>query len=139
MSIRNLALLAGALMISASAASAQDVGNYKSAAYTAPDTEEVIVQAPDIRSERNPVFGLPGKAMLSRRVAFNDLDLRDPSDARALRQRVRDTARDVCETLRDAYPQRQQPGTSCYRDAVNDAMPRADAAIRDARFARRDD
>lgn len=130
----NIALLAGGLMLSASVASAQDVSNYKAAAYTAPDTEEVIVTAPDIRVERNPVFGLPGKATLSRRVSFSDLDLRDRNDARTLRQRVRETAREVCDTLRDAQPLRQQPGTSCYRDALNDAMPRADAAIREARY-----
>jgi UrcA family protein len=136
-SLRNLALFTGALLASVAASSAQDVSNYKAAAYTAPDTEEVIVTAPNIRMERNPVFGLPGKATLSRHVAFNDLDLRDPKDARALRARVRASAREICDTLADAQPLRQQPGTSCYRDAVNDAMPRADAAIREARYSAR--
>jgi UrcA family protein len=135
MRVRNLAIFAGSLMLAASASVAQDTGNYEAAAYTA-DTEEVIVTAPDIRVERNPVFGLPGKATLSRRVAYSDLDLTDPNDARMLRQRVRETARDICDTLRDAYPLRQQPGTSCYRDALKDAMPRTDAAIREARYSR---
>lgn len=136
MSVRNLAAIAGALMLSASAVAAQEA-NYNPAAYTAADTEEVIVTAPDIRMERNPVFGLPGKATLSRRVAFNDLDLRDPKDARELRDRVRNTAREICDTLADAQPLRQQPGTSCYRDALKEAMPRADAAIREARYSPR--
>jgi len=132
--MRNLALFVSAMALSASAAAAQDSSNYNAAAYTAPDTEEVIVTAPDIRVEHNPVFGLPGKASLTRRVSFSDLDLSDPQGARELRARVRETARDICDTLRDAYPLRQQPGTSCYRDALKDAMPRADAAIRDARY-----
>ena len=132
MTVRHLAMISGLLMLSASAAAAQEA-NYNPAAY-APDAEQVIVTAPDIRVERNPVFGLPGKATLTRRVSFNDLDLRDPHDASRLRERVRQTARDICDTLRDAYPLRQQPGTSCYRDAVADAMPRATAAIRDARY-----
>ena len=136
MPIRNLAVVAGALLLSVSAAPAQELAQYKSAAYT-PGTEEVIVTAPDIHMERGSIFGLPGKATLSRRVAFNDLDLTEPSDARMLRQRVRDTARDVCDTLRDAYPVHEQPGTSCYRDALKDAMPRADAAIREARTSAR--
>jgi len=147
MTVRNLAAIAGALLLSVSAAAAMEIGNYNTpeaapddrinaAAYT-PDTEEVIVTAPDIRMERNPVFGLPGKVTLSRRVAFNDLDLRDRSDARILRQRVRESAREICDTLADAQPLRQQPGTSCYRDALNDAMPRVDAAIREARYPAR--
>jgi len=134
--LRNLALFVSAMALSATAAAAQDA-NYNTAAYTAPDTEEVIVTAPDIRLERNPVFGLPGKASLSRHVSYSDLDLTDPRDAGTLRQRVRETARDICDTLRDAYPLRQQPGTSCYRDALKDAMPRADSAIRDARYSAR--
>ena len=133
MSIRNLAAMAAVLMLSASATVAQEA-NYNPAAYTASSTEEVIVTAPDIRVERNPVFGLPGKATLSRRVAYNDLDLTDPQSARELRARVRESAREICDTLRDAYPLRQQPGTSCYHDALKDAMPRADAAIRSARY-----
>jgi UrcA family protein len=131
-SLHNIALFTAALFLTAATAQAQDY-NYNRTAYT-PDTEEVIVTAPDIRVERNPVFGLPGKASLTRRVAYNDLDLTDPGDARELRNRVRETARDICDTLRDAYPLRQQPGTSCYRDALKDAMPRADAAIRSARY-----
>src|SRR5690242_9171144 len=133
MSVRNLAAIAGALFLSVSAAAAQE-SNYNAIAYTAPDTEEVIVTAPDIRVERNPVLGLPGKATLTRRVSYSDLDLTDPRGARELRARVRESARDICDTLRDAYPLRQQPGTSCYRDALKDAMPRADAAIRSARY-----
>lgn len=146
-SLRNLTLFTGALMLSASAAAAMDMGNFNKhtppadtrlsqAAYT-PDTEEVIVTAPNIRMERNPVFGLPGKASLSRRVAYSDLDLTVPKDARELRARVRASAREICDTLRDAHPVREASGTSCYRDALNDAMPRVDSAIREARFTAR--
>ncbi|MBL6853252.1 MAG: UrcA family protein [Alphaproteobacteria bacterium] len=131
--LQNLSLFTAALVMSAVAAQAQDA-NYNPAAYTPPDTEEVIVTAPDIRMERNPAAGLPGKATLSRTVSYSDLDLGTVGGARTLRARVRETARDICDTLRDAYPLRQQPGTSCYRDALKDAMPRADAAIRDARW-----
>ncbi|HEY4942784.1 MAG TPA: UrcA family protein [Rhizomicrobium sp.] len=130
MSVHSLlkpALLASALgtLLAIPAANAQDNGRYSNAAYSN-DNETVTVTAPNFRVQRG-TFGTPQKVSLSRAVPYDDLDLRTPQDARALRQRVAETARDICDQLADAYPGPEASGTSCYRSA------RADEAIRDAR------
>ena len=135
MFVRNLAAIAGTLMLSASAALAQDA-NYNATAYTL-DSEPVVVSAPRAHLESGPWFGPSNRATLSREVAFDDLNLSNPRDARELRQRVRATAHDVCDTLRDAYPGSLKP-ESCYTNALNGAMPRAEAAIREARYSARE-
>ncbi|HXC54836.1 MAG TPA: UrcA family protein [Rhizomicrobium sp.] len=131
-----LALLASALgmVLAAPSALAQDVGRYGDTTYNNNSTSEsVTVTAPNITRERD-LPGLPGKMTLSQEVSYHDLDLTTRDGDRALRERVRDTARDVCNQLREQYPLHEQPlATKCYEGALKDAMLRADAAIRDAR------
>ena len=129
-----LALLAGAVdaICAASSASAQDYGRTDEQAATGP-AEQVIVISPIYRAERH-TLGLPGTVSLSREVSYSDLDLTTRDGARALRARVRDMARDVCDELRDADPVREQPGaTKCYEGAYKNGMLRVGDAIRDAR------
>jgi len=133
-SFRRLALFgcAAGLLFATPAAFAQQDGNYNEAAY-APDSETVIVEAPNIHAERN-TFGLPGKLTASRAVPYDDLDLATHDGARELRERVRQTAQDICRELDDASGTREQPGaTKCYEGALKTAMVRANAAIHDAR------
>ena len=133
--IRHLALAGafGALFL-APAAFAQDTDNYNAAAYSPDTTEQVIVVAPDISEERSNAFGHLDKVSMSLRVPFDDLDLTTRDGAHALRDRVRNAARDVCAKLADEYPFKQQPGsTKCYEGALKNGMLRADAAIRDSR------
>lgn len=135
-SIRLLALAASAAgaLLAGSAALAQDTDNYNEAAYSADPTEQVIVVAPDIREDRSGAFGLLNKVSMSRPVSYHDLDLTTRDGARELRDRVRDTARDICQQLAEEYPYKQQPGsTKCYEGALKNGMVRADAAIRQAR------
>lgn len=120
------------LALSASPVAAQDYG-YDDQSYSNGPSEQIEVIAPRYRAEQRPVNAPPGKLSLSVAVHFGDLDLRTREGAHELRARVRDAARDVCDQLRDAYPVKQQPGTNCYKDAVDNAMARADSAIRDAR------
>lgn len=129
-----LALLAGAAFGAGSAA-AQDYGRTGDP-YATGSTEQVIVIHPRYRAYRDGQgIGLPGKMSLSRDVSYSDLDLRSREGARELRVRVDEMARDVCRELRDTYPLREQPGaTKCYEGAYRDAIVKADAAIRDARF-----
>ena len=134
MNVRNLAAFAGVLMLSASAALAQEA-NYNPAAY-APDREEVIVTAPGMHFNHGPGFGPSQRATLSREVAYNDLNLRNARDARELRMRVRATAREICDTLRYSYPNSLK-GETCYGDTLSTAMPRAEEAIREARYTAR--
>jgi UrcA family protein len=96
-------------------------------------TEKIEVYAPHFRVDRSRANSLVNKISLSRAVRYDDLDLRTARGARELRLRVRDVARDICSELQEAYPVPEAPGTSCYRAAVEDAMWRADGAIRDAR------
>ncbi len=127
MSPRILLIAAGAALLAATGANAQDASVYKD---TSPDVETVIVTPPEVHYDRD-FSGSVTRATLSRAVSYSDLDLADPADARELRMRIRDTARDVCDELRDEAP--DLSGTSCYRDAVANAMTRADEAIDDAR------
>jgi len=131
-SVRRLALLASVagIMFAAPAATAQDAG-YGEAAYSG---EQIIVTAPNFHEEPGSVRGLPGKTTLSRNVPYDDLDLTTRDGARELRARVVATAREVCTELREAYPYREQPGEKCFQGAYRDALVRADAAIREARY-----
>jgi UrcA family protein len=120
----HLALLAGALGLALAASSAQ-----------AQDSQEQIqVTAPHYHSSDSQRLNGPlEKISLSAKVRYDDLNLRTRSGARELRLRVRDEAQDVCMQLGENYPVREAPGTSCYKDALDDAMMRADAAIRESR------
>jgi UrcA family protein len=122
------AAIAGAAVFAASAALAQDYDRDRDT------TETIRVYAPrHFTVERRPMNGPVQKISLSREVRFDDLDLRTRSGARELRMRVRAAAADVCSKLADISRIPQQPGTSCFTDAKQDALVRADAAIRDAR------
>jgi UrcA family protein len=97
-------------------------------------SESIIVTAPDFHAERNNL-GLPGKLSLTRPVSYSDLDLNTRAGASELRARVRDTAREICSQLNDAYPVREQPGEpKCFETAYKSGMTHAEEAIRTVRF-----
>jgi UrcA family protein len=124
-----LAAMAGAAIVAASAASAQDYDRGRDST-----TETIKVYAPHhFTVERRPGNGPVQKISLSRTVRFDDLDLRTGSGARELRARVSEAASAVCSQLADISRIPEQPGTSCFKEAKQDALVRADAAIRDAR------
>ena len=101
-------------------------------AYSGP-TEEVIVQAPRHHPQRS-VIGAPIEDVaISREVRFDDLDLRTSSGAHRLRERVRETARALCQRLDVAYPIATEDSPPCYQSALRDAMYQADGAIHAAR------
>lgn len=128
------AILAGTVgvILSAAAAQSQDYGGDRPASYTS-STETIEVYGPRLRVERAPMNGPVSKLSLSRAVRYDDLNLRTARGAGELRSRIREAAQDVCETLAAAYRVPEMPGTSCYRTALQDAMLRADSAIRDSR------
>lgn len=130
--MRNLlssTLLAGAFVLAAGAAVAQDYG------YGPPPGEEdITVYAPRLHVDQSkPLDGSPEKLSMSVNVRYDDLDLRSREGARALRDRVRESARDICRQLHDAYPYPKMVGTSCFKDAYENAMVHANEAIQDAR------
>jgi len=125
-----------ALLLASASASAQGYGY--GGYYSGPADEEVIVTAPPERF-REQGFGPrsldfpPERVSLSRAVHYGDLDLRTWRGASELRRRVVYTAHGICGELRDAYPfHRLSTSNRCERDAVENGLVRADAAIRDA-------
>lgn len=103
-------------------------------AYSGGPNESVIVEAPRLRAETTPLNGPPGKASLSVRVRYDDLNLLTHQGAHALRWRVWRAANEVCDRLADAYPVRQlSTAEPCLRTAYENGMVRAYGAISDAR------
>ena len=133
-SLRNaLIAAASALALSAVSANAQDRSDYDNAAYqNAPDDTIEIIQrhyGPG-RSE----FGTPYKLVsLSKPVRIDDLDLRTRRGVRILQERIALTARLLCRDLDERYPVTADDSPPCYRNAVDDAMYRAEP--RDSRCA----
>lgn len=125
-----------ALMLTAVPATAQDANDDQS--YSNGPNEQIEVIAPKFSYERTPLGAPPGTLKLSQNVSYSDLDLRTRSGAKELKLRVRDTAQDICTQLAEQYPVKQQPGTSCYKTALEDGMRKADIAIRDVRDRRSD-
>jgi UrcA family protein len=97
--------------------------------------EEVEVTAPAIREEPSRSVTQPGRLTTSRHVRYEDLDLTTQAGARELRDRVREAASEVCDTLASVEPADSADYRPCYRQALQTAMPRANAAIEDARLA----
>jgi UrcA family protein len=124
------ALLATALgtLLFATGANAQD-DNYNSASYSN-DSESIQVTAPRFHENYDPKGALMN-ASLSRAVPYDDLDLRTRQGARELRSRVREAARDVCGQLAENYP--GYTPDSCYKNAMQTGLSRADYAIQNAR------
>ncbi len=84
---------------------------------------------------------LPGRSIIgapielrsiSRAVQFNDLDLSTHAGRDALRERVRETARNLCNDPNLYYTLRTAGSPPCYRTAVADAMVQVKAAIKQA-------
>jgi len=130
--IRQLSLGAASALVLALASAPVSAQQYDGPVYTGP-TEEVIVRPPRYYSEDTPVGVEPKQISLTQEVRSDDLDLRTEEGAHALRVRVRETARHVCARLAREFPVTYTNATSCYREAVDDAMYQADNAIGAAR------
>jgi len=128
-----LAASAAGLALAASSALAQDNDRYGDGSYRNAPQEEVEVIAPPYHA-RSSVTGAPiVNTALSQAVRYDDLDLRTDWGARALRDRIRATARDLCGRLDRLYPISTDDSPPCYRTALENAMYQADVAIGDAR------
>ena len=124
-----LAASALGLVLAGSPVQAQD---YNNDGYANGPNETVEVTAPRIPTDHSSLA--PTSATnLSVAVRYDDLDLTTGGGARELRSRVRDAARDVCETLEARFPIAVVPQKPCYRTAVDAGIARADNAISDAR------
>jgi UrcA family protein len=65
---------------------------------------------------------------LSKVVSYADLDVATQSGAEALKKRVRRAAMGICVELKQEYPN-TTPYGSCFKEAVNSAMPQVDVII----------
>lgn len=134
-------LLGAASLILAGGARAQEYGPPPGApaygpppGYAAPPPdsvpETVEVTAPHYRvAPEQKLNGPLEKVSLSSAIPYDDLDLRTRAGARELKHRVFETAREVCGQLADYYPVYQLNGTHCFKDAYENGLVRADAAI----------
>jgi UrcA family protein len=120
----------GALLFGSSAG-AQDY--YSDTAYNDRNTETVIVTAPREYIPRGHLGGEIVNASASKEVRFDDLDLRSAWGARELENRVKFSARALCDQLDVRYPIAVGDHQHCYRNAVADALAQADQAIAEAR------
>lgn len=95
--------------------------------------EQIEVTAP----RHHATTSIPGAEIrtvaASRQVRFDDLNLNSRYGARTLHNRIRATARTLCRELEFMHPVVIDNASDCYRDAVQDAMYQADAAIADSR------
>jgi UrcA family protein len=118
-----LALLAGAFVAASLPAMAQD--------YDGP--ESVTVTAPRFHADDTKVGGPLERVSLSGTVRYDDLNLQSYEGARELRFRVREEAQAICRNLAEAYPYYKMNGTTCYKDALDNALVKADEAIQQSR------
>jgi UrcA family protein len=129
-----IALLAGALAFTALPAAAQSGPYGYPGPYSAGPNESVIVVAPRFRAQSSPLNGPMERVSYSGTVRYDDLDISTYHGARELRHRVYEEARNVCGRLREAYPvYTLNSSRSCFRDALDNGLVKADAAITSAR------
>jgi UrcA family protein len=129
-----MAIAAGLAFVATSAGAQDEAGG-------SPDV--VIVTPPPPQVPERGAIGAPTALVsLSQPVRTDDLDLRTDEGARDLRSRVSFAARTLCNRLSTLYPASfngvgtgwpRQP--DCFREALDSAMPGAEAAIDAARAA----
>ena len=70
---------------------------------------------------------------MSQAVRADDLNLHTASGILVLRQRVKDTARNLCDELGFRYPVGTPDKYTCYKATVSNAQPRVYTAIQEYR------
>jgi len=145
--LRTALLAAGAVLLVAAPASAQDRHARAQANYVQSDSgyydadyrqpsEGVTITQPRYRYRQSKLGAPNMRVFLSREIRYDDLDLTSRSGAEILRDRVRLTARLLCRDIDQRWPVTAGNGgdsITCYHDAAENALYRADRAIRDAR------
>jgi UrcA family protein len=134
-----------ALSLAGTAAKAADRDDPDSNTYARQDTEIEVI-APRPRPEHSTIGAPIRNVGLQKDVRFDDLDLRTAYGEHVLKNRIRQTARNLCQELHALYPISADgvsttpgPKEECYRNAVDNAMEQANAAIGEARHVARND
>jgi UrcA family protein len=131
-----VALLAGAIGLAFTAvASAQDYDRYgNQVAYHNPSApDEITVYAPRHLPDRSSIGAPIVNVAMSQAVRYDDLNLTTNWGARRLNERMRQTARVLCQKIELRYVPVDGDRGSCYRQTVADAQDRVDEVIDHAR------
>ena len=119
-------LAVGALFVPA--AMAQDEGSPGTATANTVQ-EEVTISSPK-HSPWQSTIGAPYEQVtMSVPVSYRDLNLHTGDGVYTLRQRVKYTARTICNRLTFRYPVGLPDTDGCYRRAIANAMPQTDTAV----------
>jgi len=102
-----------------------------SAASPADSSTEVIeVDAPRLlKFETQPTNATLQKMSLEGPVRYDDLDLRTDGGVAELRSRIAQESADICAHLAQLYPVYAAAGTSCVKDAIDDANVKANRVV----------
>jgi UrcA family protein len=91
-------------------------------------TESITVYAPYITHQKKPANGkgtVYSVLSMLGTASYSDLDLSKASDGAVLKERVRDTAKKLCDTLKAKYPEAVyvpvSPG-DCVKTATDESM-----------------
>lgn len=94
------------------------------------DGTDVIVVGPRYESRGRGHLGRPFEDVaISKDVSYSDLDLRNNYDADRLRNRVKYTARRLCDRLDFQYPITAPDSPPCFENAVRGGMQQAENVI----------
>lgn len=98
--------------------------------------ERVVVTAPRTYHGSGVHGGEIHNVSMTGNVRFDDLDLSTPWGKNELRHRVRLMASSLCHQLDERYPAaiQTQGQPSCYQQALDSAMRRADEVMADSRY-----
>jgi UrcA family protein len=97
---------------------------------TGSSTEVIEVEAPRLlKFETQPTNATLQKMSLEGPVRYDDLDLRTDGGVAELRSRIAQESADICAHLALLYPVYAAAGTSCVKDAIDDANVRANRLI----------
>jgi UrcA family protein len=91
--------------------------------------EEVTITSPTYSPWQSSIGAPYRRITMSVPVAYSDLNLHTGEGVYTLRQRVKYTARDICNKLSFRNPVGIPDSDLCYSHAVTNAMPQADAAV----------
>ena len=123
---------AAAAVLSATVAIAQEPLDGTTSAQSGPP-EQVTITRPNYPSGYSPwqasISAPYRRHTMSIPVSYSDLNLHTGEGVYTLRQRVKYTARDICNSLTFRSPVGLPDADGCYRHAVEDAMPRTDSAL----------
>ncbi|HUL47553.1 MAG TPA: UrcA family protein [Steroidobacteraceae bacterium] len=114
-------------------ASAVAIGVMATAAMAQSSTQlpevKVVAGKPVVTQERTSTGQRVDVVQLSQAVGYADINIATANGAAVLRQRVKDSAKSVCEQIYKLYPLPPDGKELCFEKAMKAATPQVQAAI----------